>query len=344
MYAETPHRRYNPLTDEWILVSPHRTQRPWQGQTENLPPEDMPQYDPTCYLCPGNSRAGGVKNPDYDSTFVFENDFAALLPELPGEAAPTDAHPLFRSEPERGICRVICFSPRHDLTLAMMDVPDVRRVVNLWVEQILELAENDWLHYVQIFENRGAMMGSSNPHPHGQLWANETLPEAPRKEDTAQRRYFDEHGRTLLADIAAEEIKRQERVVWQDEHWLIIVPFWAVWPYETLLISKRPVQFLHQLTGDERDSLAQALSTLTIRYDNLFKTRFPYSMGIHQAPVNTPDVDHWHLHLHFYPPLLRSATVRKFMVGYELLATPQRDVTAEMAAATLRELPDERFG
>lgn len=344
MYAETPHRRYNPLTDEWILVSPHRTKRPWQGQTESLPPEDKPAYDPTCYLCPGNERAGGVKNPDYESTYVFTNDFPALMPELPDEAPPEDTHSLLRVEPERGTCRVICFSPRHDLTLAMMAVEDIRQVVDLWAYQTLELAGYAWLHYVQIFENRGAMMGSSNPHPHGQLWATETIPEEPRKEDATQRSYFETHKGSLLTDILHEELIREERIVWQDEHWVVLVPFWAVWPYETLLISKRHVQFLHQMHDIERDSLAAALSAITVKYDNLFQTQFPYSMGIHQAPVNTPDVEHWHLHLHFYPPLLRSATVRKFMVGFEMLGTPQRDITAEMAAATLRELPDKRFG
>jgi UDPglucose--hexose-1-phosphate uridylyltransferase len=343
MYENTPHRRYNPLTDEWILVSPHRTNRPWQGQVETIPDENLPEYDPNCYLCPGNSRAGGIANPPYTQTYVFENDFAALMPVLPNEAHSSDEHPLFASQAERGICRVICFSPRHDLTLALLSPAELRVVVDLWGDQTRELTQHEWLHYVQIFENRGEMMGASNPHPHGQLWATERIPMLIQREDAAQLKHYQLYETTLLSDVAKEERKRGVRVVWQDEHWVIVVPFWAVWPFETLLIPRRPVKFIHDLTDAEADSLAEALSALTIRYDNLFKTRFPYSMGIHQAPVNTPHIDHWHLHLHFFPPLLRSATVRKFMVGYELLASPQRDITAEQAAERLREVSGTRY-
>ncbi len=341
MFTVTPHRRYNPLTDEWLLVSPQRTQRPWQGQVEDIPEDVLPAYDPKCYLCPGNSRVGDAENPPYTETFVFNNDFPSLLPNSSEENPPE--HPLFKAQAERGICRVICFSPRHDWTLAHLPLNEVRRVVDVWSAQTQELAEHDWLHYVQIFENKGSMMGSSNPHPHGQLWATENLPTLVKKEDSAQRRYFEANGHTLLSDVFVAEKEAETRIIWQDENWMVIVPFWAVWPFETLLIPQRPVQFVYQLTDDERNSLAQALSDLTIRYDNLFKTRFPYSMGIHQAPVNTPDVEHWHLHLHFFPPLLRSASVKKFMVGYELMAGPQRDITAEQAAQRLRDLSNIRF-
>lgn len=340
---DSPHRRLNPLTNEWVLVSPQRAKRPWQGQVEDPPIERLPHYDPNCYLCPGNARAGGHHNPPYEGVFVFENDFPALLPDKASKAA-TESHPLFLSQPERGVCRVICFSPRHDLTLAKMPLDMIQQVVDEWALQTLELSgQFSWMHYVQIFENRGAMMGASNPHPHGQIWATEHLPREVNKEEVTQREYFSQHQRTLLATILEEEQDRQERIVYQNDHFTVLVPFWAIWPFETLVISHRPVQWIHQLQEDERRGLADALSKLTIRYDNLFKISFPYSMGFHQAPVNQGDMSHWHLHLHFYPPLLRSATVRKFMVGYELLGTPQRDITAEGAAKRLRELPAVRF-
>ncbi|KAB2904192.1 MAG: UDP-glucose--hexose-1-phosphate uridylyltransferase [Anaerolineae bacterium] len=340
--TERPHRRYNPLTNEWILVSPHRAKRPWQGQVETIPEEVRPEYDPTCYLCPGNPRAGGNQNPPYEETFVFNNDFPSLLPDT--EPGVDDTNPLFQSQAERGICRVICFSPRHDWTLAHMPVLDIQRVVDAWARETQELAANaPWMHYVQVFENKGEMMGCSNPHPHGQIWATERLPREVEKEEAPQRSYFEKYGRTMVADILAEEQKRQERIVYANEHWTILIPFWAVWPFETLMICHRPVQWLYQLNETERRALADAVSALTIRYDNLFKISFPYSMGFHQAPVNSGDQPHWHLHAHYYPPLLRSATVRKHMVGYEMLGTPQRDITAEIAAARLRELPGVRF-
>ncbi len=337
-----PHRRLNPLTGEWLLVSPHRARRPWLGQVETPPLETRPAYDPSCYLCPGNARAGGNRNPDYTGTFVFDNDFPSLLPDLPTAEVPADS--LFVVQPERGACRVICFSPRHDWTLAHMPIADIRRVVDTWAEETTALAARfPWLTYVQVFENKGEMMGCSNPHPHCQIWATEHLPREVEKEDATQRAYFEQHGRTLLADILAEERRRMERLVYSNVHWTILVPFWAIWPFEVLLIAHRPVPYIASLDDSERDALAEALSVLTIRYDNLFHIQFPYSAGFHQAPVNVGSQPHWHLHAHFYPPLLRSATVKKHMVGYEMLATPQRDITAEQAAERLRALPDVRF-
>ncbi|MBN1311234.1 MAG: UDP-glucose--hexose-1-phosphate uridylyltransferase [Anaerolineae bacterium] len=339
---KAPHRRLNPLTNEWLLVSPQRTERPWQGQIEKTVEEYRPAYDPGCYLCPGNARAGDNRNPDYEGPFVFDNDFPALLPG--SESAEDRTHPLFQSQSERGICRVVCFSPRHDWTLAHMPVPDIRRVVDVWAEQTADLAEQfEWMRYVQVFENKGAMMGCSNPHPHGQIWATEHLPREIDKEDKAQRAFYEARGRTMVAEILGEERRRTERLVYENAHWTIIVPFWAVWPFEVMLIANRPVQMIEELDDTEREALADALSALTIRYDNLFQTSFPYSMGFHQAPVNTGEQPHWHLHAHFYPPLLRSATVKKHMVGYEMLATPQRDITAEAAAARLRERAGERY-
>jgi UDPglucose--hexose-1-phosphate uridylyltransferase len=333
--TEHPHRRFNPLTNEWILVSPHRARRPWLGEVASPPPETRPAYDPTCYLCPGNARAGGNVNPPYTGTFVFDNDFPALLPDTPTDE-PTD-HPLFRVQGERGICRVICFSPRHDLTLAQMETPDIRRVVDTWAEQTLDLGTRDFIGYVQIFENRGEMMGASNPHPHGQIWATLRLPREIEKELNAQRDYYNAYGITLLAEYLAEERRRGVRIVYANEHWTVLVPFWAIWPFETLLISNRAVPGIPALDDAERDALADALHQITVRYDNVFRTSFPYSMGFHQQPTDGATYPFWHLHAHFYPPLLRSATIKKHMVGYEMLATPQRDITAEQAADRLRQ-------
>lgn len=338
---ESPHRRFNPLTREWILVSPHRAKRPWQGQIETPPPEDRPSYDPTCYLCPGNVRANNEKNPAYESTYVFDNDFPALLPDAPtGEYSPS---PLIRAESERGTARVLCFTPRHDLTLAQMDVATIRHVVDAWVGQYEELAKLPYVSYVQVFENRGAMMGASNPHPHGQIWASERLPQEVALEDASQRDYWKEHGTSLLGDYLAEELKLSERIVYQNASFVVLVPFWAVWPFETMIISKRHVTAMTDLIDQERTDLADALRNITVRYDNIFHTSFPYSMGFHPRPVASGDWQHWHFHAHFYPPLLRSATVRKFMVGYELLGTPQRDITPEQAAARIREQSDVHF-
>jgi len=337
-----PHRRYNPLSREWVLVSPHRTQRPWQGQVEQTAPEQRPAYDPTCYLCPGNQRAGGVSNPAYDHTFVFTNDYAALLLDTP-DGTFERGNGLIRAESERGTSRVVCFSPRHDLTLAEMTPAELMPVVDEWVKQYQELGALPQIGYVQIFENRGAMMGASNPHPHGQIWATEHLPLNVAREQEAQAAYYAANGRTLLADYLALELQEGTRLVVSNEHFVALVPFWAVWPFETLVISRRPTGALPDLLPVERAGLADILKQLTTRYDNLFQVSFPYSMGFHQRPTDGAAHPEWHLHAHFYPPLLRSATVRKFMVGFELLAEPQRDITAESAAERLRSLSEKHY-
>lgn len=333
-----PHRRLNPLTGEWVQVSPHRLQRPWQGQVEKGAPDTRPTYDPTCYLCPGNNRAGGRQNPAYNNTFVFANDFAALLPDTP--PAP-ESHPLLRTQASSGACRVVCFSPRHDLTLPELDLTALRGVVDVWGEQSAELGRT--YRWVQVFENKGAIMGCSNPHPHGQIWAGDFLPNEAAKENNTQHAYFVEHGRPLLLDYAELEAKRGERVIVANDHWLAVAPYWAIWPFETLLMPRRAVLRLPDLTGAERDALAAILKQLLTRYDNLFETSFPYSMGWHGAPYLPGEMGHWQLHAHFYPPLLRSATVKKFMVGYEMLAEAQRDLTAEQAAARLRSLSETHY-
>jgi UDPglucose--hexose-1-phosphate uridylyltransferase len=339
--ASQPHRRFNPLTREWVLVSPHRTERPWQGQVEDAPPEMPAAYDPNCYLCPGNSRAGGAKNPSYSETFVFDNDFAALKPDTP--AGEIEEKGLLVARSEAGRCRVVCFSPRHDLTMARMSVAELRHVVDTWTREFSALASDSHIRAVHIFENRGAMMGCSNPHPHGQIWANETLPNDLAKEMAAFRDYQHEHGATLLHNYVELELAKQERLVCANDHFVLLVPFWAVWPFETLLVSRRRVSALDELNDDERTALAEILRQAAIRYDNLFCTSFPYTMGFHQRPTDGGDYPEFHLHAHFYPPLLRSATIKKFMVGYELLAMPQRDITAETAAQCLREAPVQHY-
>jgi UDPglucose--hexose-1-phosphate uridylyltransferase len=328
---ESPHRRLNVLTGEWVLVSAGRTKRPWQGSTESPAVDERPSFDPSCYLCPGNTRANGDTNPDYADTFVFTNDFAALRPDVASEVRVDG---LLRSESQPGTCRVICYSPRHDLDMASMDPADIRTVVDLWADQIDDLSRD--YRWVQVFENRGAAMGASNPHPHGQIWAGTALPGEPAKEDARQREHFEANGSALLLDYLDQELGG-ERIVAVTEHWAALVPFWAVWPFEMLLVPRRHVGRLPELAGDERDDLAAILADVLDRYDRVFDHPFPYSMGWHGAPAS---VDHsgWQLHAHFYPPLLRSATVRKHMVGYELLAEVQRDVTAEQVAARLREL------
>ena len=327
--AQHPHRRYNPLLDEWVLVSSERTRRPWQGRVEGPPPGPAEPYDPTCYLCPGNQRANGATNPQYEATFVFTNDFAALRPDSPTLRLEDG---LLRAEVEAGTSRVLCFSDRHDLTLARMDRPAVRRVIDLWADQTAELG--DRFQWVQVFENRGEMMGASNPHPHGQIWAGTALPHEAAREDATQRAFAASHGRRLLLDYATQEAGGP-RVVTEDRDWLVVVPFWAAWPYETILIAKRPIDRLPGLDDGARDSLAGILIALLGSYDRLFGLSFPYSMGWHQAPFHGQAEGHWQLHAHFFPPLL-TASVRKFMVGYELLAETQRDLTAEDAAAQLR--------
>lgn len=338
---DIPHTRLNLLTGEKILVSPHRSKRPWQGQVEDLPSDTRPAYDPSCYLCPGNERADGSKNPDYPESFVFVNDFSALLEDTQ-EARFEDAD-LLIAETERGICKVIAFSPRHDLTLPEMSIEAIAKVVDVWQDEFIHLAQHEWIRSIQIFENKGAIMGCSNPHPHGQIWAQSHLPVEILKEDQQQRTYYQQHGRTLLSDYLNVEQEKKERVIIDNTHFLVVVPFWAAWPYETLVISKRAVSDISQFTGAEKADLAKTLSELTIRYDNIFSTSFPYSAGMHQAPVNSGTQNHWHWHMHFYPPLLRSATVKKFMVGYEMLGNPQRDITPEKAAEIIRNQPKTHY-
>ncbi len=338
--TEHPHRRLNPLTGEYVLVSPHRNKRPWQGRQEKTAEDQRPHYDPACYLCPGNTRANGEVNPQYDSTFVFTNDFAALLPDTPEAAAPENV--LFTSRPVRGTSRVICFSSRHDLTLPEMELSEIRRVIDLWADQYNELGQT--YRWVQIFENKGLILGASNPHPHGQIWAGDFMPNEPHKENQNQRLYYEQHGSPLLIDYAKSETLKQERIIIQNEDWLFVVPYWATWPFETLLLPRRAhVQRLPDLSDTQRDSLAEILKRMLTKYDNLFEVSFPYSMGWHGAPFDADDHTHWQLHAHFYPPLLRSATVRKFMVGYEMLAEAQRDITAEQAAQRLRDLSDIHY-
>jgi UDPglucose--hexose-1-phosphate uridylyltransferase len=346
---EHPHRRYNPLTGEWVLVSPHRTKRPWQGQVEKVAAEVKPAYDPNCYLCPGNVRANGEHNPQYEHTFAFTNDFAALMPMdvIGGSASDGGASDggtadgddeLLQAVPEQGMCRVLCFSPRHDLTMAEMDAADIRRVVDAWADQYTDLGKLPFINYVQIFENRGAAMGASNPHPHGQIWSTEQIPNEPAKETATQADYMARHGRPMLLDYVARELKLGDRLVYVNEHFVALVPFWAIWPFETMILPRRAVASLPELAEPERDALADVLKQVTTRYDNVFETSFPYSMGWHQIPTDGKAHPGWILHAHFYPPLLRSATVRKFMVGFELLGEPQRDIPAEAAAARLREV------
>ena len=333
-----PHRRYNPLTGEWVLVSPHRNKRPWQGQQEQAAAETRPPHDPGCYLCAGNRRSSGTVNPDYKGTFVFDNDFPALLADTP--AGSSDA-PLFRAESVRGTARVMCFSERHDLTLPELPVAAIRGVVDTWADQVTELGRRwDW---VQVFENKGQVMGCSQPHPHGQIWAGDFLPNEVATEDARQAAWRAETGRTLLVDYAAAESEAGTRVVAENDDWVAVVPWWAVWPFETLLLPRAHVLRLPDLSDPQRHALADVLKRLTTAYDNLFETEFPYTMGWHGAPLRAGDYDHWQLHAHFYPPLLRSATVRKFMVGYEMLSEAQRDLTAETAAERLRDLPGTHY-
>lgn len=349
MTIDTPHRRYNPLTREWILVSPHRARRPWQGQVEKVPPENLPEYDPGCYLCPGNTRAEGKTNPIYTGTYVFDNDFPALLlPEQTG-APLASAHPLFRAEPVSGICRVVCFSPRHDLTLPLMSQAEVEAVIRAWTEQTLDLGSRAFIDYVQVFENRTAMMGASNPHPHSQIWTTSAVPVEPAKELASQSDYLQEKGSCLLCNYVEAEIQSGERIVCANDSFTVVTPFWAVWPFEVLLIANRHFASLPDLAQAEVAGLADILRRLTARYDNLFEVTFPYSMGFHQAPTDRKTSNYsaahpeWHFHAHYYPPLLRSATVRKFMVGFEMLGMPQRDITPETAAERLRNMSEVHY-
>jgi UDPglucose--hexose-1-phosphate uridylyltransferase len=335
---EHSHTRRNILTGDWILVSPHRMKRPWQGKVEDLPNEERPVYDATCYLCPGNKRSDGSVNPVYKNAFAFTNDFSALLADTPsGEINQDD---LLIAKSESGICRVICFSPDHSLTLPLMDEAAIISVIDLWQDEFKQLSANPSVKYIQIFENKGEIMGCSNPHPHGQIWASSSVPLELSKETGEQKKYFDKYGRSLLSDYIKVEQKYKERIVLECEHFVALVPFWATWPYETMIVSKRHIQSITQFNTEEKIAFAIILKKLTSKYDNLFNISFPYSAGMHQMPVNDGEHKEWHWHMHFYPPLLRSATVKKFMVGYEMLANPQRDITPEMAAATLKALPE----
>ena len=338
VFTDQPHRRHNLLTGEWVLVSPHRTKRPWLGRQETHPADTRPAHDPKCLLCAGNERMNGARNPHYTGTYVFDNDFPALLPE---KAALPHGNSLLVSESVSGTCRVICFSPRHDWTLPEMPVEAIREVVDVWARQTAELgARYQW---VQVFENKGDVMGCSNPHPHGQVWASDFLPNEPAKEHREQLAYWQRHHSPLLVDYLDLELESRERVIVENEHWVVVAPYWAVWPYETLLLPRRHVLRLPDLTAVERTSLADLLKRFLTRYDNLFEVSFPYSMGWHGAPASSDPAEHWQLHAHFYPPLLRSATVKKFMVGYEMLAEAQRDLTPEQSAAKLQSLSEVHF-
>jgi len=343
--GQSPHRRWNPLRQSWVLVSPHRTQRPWQGEVGQRAAPSAISYDPQCYLCPGNLRAGGAVNPAYSGVFSFVNDYAALLPDSP---TPDDSNssPLLVAEPARGLCKVLCYHPDHSLTLARMTREEIRPVVDAWTEQYTEIGSLDWIQYVQIFENRGAMMGASNPHPHGQIWSTDFVPDEPAAETQGQQDHLARTGRCLLCDyLEAEHATSSDegRIIFENEHFTALAPWWAVWPFEVLLLSRRHLGSMPEFTPEERAGLVDALRRLTTRFDNLFETSFPYTMGFHQSPTDGLDHCEWHFHAHFYPPLLRSATVRKFMVGFEMLGMPQRDITPEDAARRLRACLEEHF-
>ncbi len=335
----TPHRRKNILTGEWILVSPHRTKRPWQGKKDKPQKVEQLNYDPTCYLCPGNERMGGVINPNYNATHVFKNDFAALLEN----SEESNIEGLFEAKSESGICKVICYSPNHSLTLPLMEIGNIKRVIRSWQNEYRVMGNNSEINHVQIFENKGSIMGCSNPHPHGQIWAQRSIPEEVQKKIFHQKSYWDQHGSSLLGDYLKQELKSGQRIILENNSFIALVPFWAVWPFETMIIPKRQIESISELSEQEVDDYASILKKLTIRYDNLFETSFPYSAGIHQAPTNGKDNTYWHMHMSFYPPLLRSADVKKFMVGYEMFANPQRDITAEYAAKVLKNCSDIHY-
>jgi len=341
MLQQFTHRRLNILTGEWVLVAPHRTKRPWQGHEEGRSNKNTITHNPTCYLCPGNTRANGVTNPDYKSTYVFINDFSSLIDNIP-EFDIRDSE-LIVARSERGICKVVCFSPRHDLTLAEMEIHELEGVVRAWSDEYKNLGALPFINYVQIFENKGEIMGCSNPHPHGQIWAQETIPGEPSKEQEQQYRYNSINNASLLVDYLQLELEKKERIIYENEGFVLLVPFWAVWPYETMILPKRKINNILQFSANEITQFADAIKVGTVKYDNLFNTSFPYSAGIHQAPTDGKEHNEWQFHMHFYPPLLRSATIKKFMVGYELLANPQRDITAETSAVIIRDLPSVHY-
>jgi UDPglucose--hexose-1-phosphate uridylyltransferase len=337
---DTSHRRLNPLTNEWVLVSPQRAARPWQGQVERPRSAPIPAYDPTCYLCPGNARAGGVRNPAYKGTFAFDNDFPALLAEVTGDRIDVDG--LLVARPEAGACRVLCFTPAHDRALSRLRTEEIVAVIRAWQEEYTALGARRAVHAVQIFENRGEMMGASNPHPHGQIWATASVPTELAKEHAvfeAVKRAED----CVLCRYLAIEREREARIVTANDHFVVLVPFWAIWPFEVLVVPTEHKSGIDVIDKAQVRAFAEILSRLTIRYDNVFQSPFPYSMGIHQRPTDDASHEGWHFHLHFYPPLLRSATVRKFMVGFELLAEPQRDITPEAAAERLRSVEARHY-
>ena len=329
------HKRLNILTGEWILVSPHRAKRPWQGQEEEIVNTNRPSYDPNCYLCAGNVRANKEINPKYEDVFVFENDFSAIQKDSPNFSYEDD---LLKAESETGICKVVCFSPDHSKSLAEMSLKDIQKVVHTWQYEFTILGRDKNINYVQIFENKGEIMGCSNPHPHGQIWSQKSLPNEIIKKDREQLNYYKQHGKHLLTSYLHKELKLQERVVFENRAFVVLVPFWAIWPYETMIIPKREQSNINDMSLEETLLFAEAISVITRTYDRLFKISFPYSSGIHQAPTNGKVNSHWQWHMSFYPPLLRSATVKKFMVGYEMFGSPQRDFTPETAAQSLRAI------
>jgi UDPglucose--hexose-1-phosphate uridylyltransferase len=338
-FNSKPHRRYNILTGEWVLVSPHRTKRPWQGKTDKTTAFDKLSYDEKCYLCPGNTRASGAENPDYEGTYSFTNDFSALLEDTKEDAYDNG---LLKAKSEAGICRVVCFSPNHALTLPLMEIEDIHQVIKLWQKEYKELGRKPNINHVQIFENKGDIMGCSNPHPHGQIWAQGSIPEVVLKKQIQQKKYWNKNKKSLLAEYIKQEIELDERIILKNDHFVAILPYWAVWPYETMIVPVKHYNNINQLRKEEEIAFAEIIKDLTTKYDNLFKTSFPYSSGIHQSPTDTEHPE-WHFHMSFYPPLLRSATVKKFMVGYEMFANPQRDITAEQAADTLKSLDTLHF-